>query len=207
MTTPRTLLSALFLLPLLASGCDAAYPENGAAGFRAGSFDVNMAVSVADGGDDDGSILWEIVEVGATAGDGGDDDGSILWELVDTEARDGGDDDGTIIWEILEAHTAAADGGDDDGSILWEIVEVDTGATVCRVKKGQLSHVREHILLSRQSGVVLDAKGNKKYLIADDTLIDAKSGAPIVRVDADLAAASDGRVLTIAAMVAGMCRE
>jgi hypothetical protein len=146
MTTPRTLLSALFLLPLLASGCDAAYPENGAAGFRAGSFDVNMAVSVADG-------------------------------------------------------------GDDDGSILWEIVEVDTGATVCRVKKGQLSHVREHILLSRQSGVVLDAKGNKKYLIADDTLIDAKSGAPIVRVDADLAAASDGRVLTIAAMVAGMCRE
>ena len=42
--------------------------------------DVDVALTQADGGEDDGTILWEILNAGLAAG--GEDDGTILWEIL-----------------------------------------------------------------------------------------------------------------------------
>jgi hypothetical protein len=88
-------------------------------------------------------------------------------------------------------------------------VEVGNGRVKCKIQDGALAQTREHVLLARQVGVpnlIVDERGKKVFGIKGDTLVDAGTGAPIVRVDGDLEGASDGRVLSVAALVAGLCR-
>lgn len=80
---------ALFLLPLLAftPACDT--EESTTDDFRAlpGDLEVDLSLIAADGGDNDGTVIWEILKVGAVS-DGPVENNVLLLEIQGNEIYD-----------------------------------------------------------------------------------------------------------------------
>jgi hypothetical protein len=76
-TSKLPTISAL-MFSLFVAGC-ATSPEDDEQGFRSGSLDVSVQLTQADGGEEDGTILWEIVlaEVVSSTGT------YMIWEIND----------------------------------------------------------------------------------------------------------------------------
>jgi hypothetical protein len=194
----RRTLSALFILPLLAlaPACDSD-PDRSEAGdaFRnaTGTFDINIQLSQADGGDDDGTILWEFLDEDIY--DGEASEGNLLLQIKNNMIFTvDGVQTCTVNSPYLNSNlreVIAANGTDVLFTVWNEYVfegEVDVKIT----NFGQMKKLFGEQLLFQFSS-------NEVYLG------ESRDGFRLLSANEDIQCSSDGRKLTIAALVMGEC--
>ena len=151
--------------------------------------DVDVALTQADGGEDDGTILWEILNAGLA--DGGEGDGTILWEILNVA--------GATVWEILETT-------DPTGATRWTILDPATGRERCAVADGLLTDtLSAGKVFQAVSGDVYAVGATTPAYVFDGDEVRRGDGTLLLTADPAQEGASDGRKLIIAALVAGHC--
>ncbi len=186
----KTAWSGIALL-FMSTGCMAHEDPAGASTAEVVIANPDGPVSLMEAGS--GDILWQI----DPAEDGGEDDGTSLWEILNFGD---GEEGGTILWQVVDPR----DGGEDDGTILWEILNAD-GRFMCRISGPYLSDVRGRLLLEARAGDVYAIGGvSPRYVFVDDEVL-AADGSPLLTTNPAQESASDARKLLIAALVEGRC--
>lgn len=156
------------------------------------------------------SALLLDVDVGLTQADGGEDDGTILWEILNADLADGGEDDGTILWEILDADEAIIleilETTDPTGATGWTILDAATGRQRCGISGGVLTDtLTGRGLYQAASGDVYALGATTPAYVFDGDEVRRGDGTLLLTTDPAQDGASDGRKLIIAALVAGRC--
>lgn len=194
MHSARPAVSFLPLLSLLAftSACDSDVPP-GDAELRALTYDVDLVIELADGGEEDGTILWEIVE--ADVFDGLAVAGDLVLYLegdevftaagVQTCQLDAPQLD-TTVRELIAAS------GSEVRLTLWHDL-VFAGPVDTRISS------RSRMLKAYGDQLVLEIVGDEVYLG------ERADGVRLIRTGAELEPASDARKLLVAALITGEC--
>jgi hypothetical protein len=193
MFTSKSFTMSALLFSLIIGGCDTSASDS-EQGFRSGSLDVDVHLTVADGGEEDGTILWEIVEAESSPGE-------TIWEVREyepgTHPVDGGEEDGTILWEIVEAEGTTP---------TWEIKD-PTGGVVCLVNSsGELHDASGTMLLKVLNGSVYTGGIRSKLLYTFDAVGVNYGSQLVLGTNPAQNGASAGRKLTIGALLRGNCR-
>lgn len=198
MSSHTKLITLCASLTALCAGCDPVGVEQSPA-FRSISLDVDVSLTVADGGDDDGTIVWEILEVASVPASG-----ETTWEVREYEPgshpQDGGDDDGTIVWEILELTTSSPAGG---STTTWDLSDA-TGSLLCDIDDGELRDSSGTLLLQTVTGGIGGATGSLLYGF-DRLGVNDAAGTRVLGTSPGQDSATDGRQLAIAALLEGEC--
>jgi hypothetical protein len=184
-----SILSLLSLLTL-ATACDTEAPADGS-GLRALSYDVDISLALADGGEEDGTILWEIVEADVF-------DGPAIFGELRLYLDDGAlfTADGVHTCQIAGAQLYASTGATAPGPslrlTLWDNLvfagSIDTSLTT-----------RKRMLAAHGSQLLVEIAGGEVYLGQQ------ADGALLVEASAELELASATRKLLVAALITGEC--
>jgi hypothetical protein len=194
----RRSLSALFILPLLAlaPACDAD-PDGSEAGdaFRnaTGSLDIDIQLSQADGGSDDGTVLWDVKEVEIYEGPASED--KLLWYIKDNAIFTvEGVQTCTVNSPYLNSNLreVIAANGTDVLFTVWNDYVFEGEVDVKYTNYGQMKKLFGEQLLFQFTS-------NEVYLG------ETRDGFRLLRADGDVQSSSDGRKLVIAALITGEC--
>jgi hypothetical protein len=197
MFTSKSFTISALLFSLFVAGC-ATSPDDDDQGLRSGSLDVSVQLKQATGGEEDGTILWEILDVEVNPSE-------TVWEVREyepgTHPVDGGEEDGTILWEIVLAEVVSTAGT----YTIWEIND-PTGSPKCVINHfGELRNATGTLLLEESGGSVYAAGGNTLLYTFDRFGINDATGR-VLGTNPAQNSASAGRKLTIGALLEGYCR-
>lgn len=188
----RRAFSALSFLSLLAlaPACDS--EDTVGDDFRAG-LDISIQMTAADGGGDDGSVVWEVVE--AQVFEGPAVDGNLLLYIENNAIYDAqGLQTCSIESPYLNSslREVIAANGDDTLFTIWNNYVFYGEIDMAKVTPGKLKTLFETQLLFH-------------FYDTDIFLGEAKNAYLLMTTNADLSHQSDGRKLLMAALVAGEC--
>jgi hypothetical protein len=187
--------SAVSFLPLLslltlASACDTEAPADGST-LRAISYDVDIGLALADGGEEDGTILWEIVEADVFDGP------AILGDLrVYLEGGGLFSADGLQTCQLgptqVYASSSFPGAGPELRLTLWnDLVFAGSIDTSISHRRTMLAAHGEQLLLE---------------IVDDEVYLGQRSdGVLLVQASAELELASATRKLLVAALITGEC--
>lgn len=188
----RRALSALSLLPLLtfAPACDTEESEMGDA-FR--STDINIQLEQADGGEDDGTILWELVD----------------GEIYEGPASNG------VLNLYIENNTIYTTAGVPTCSINAPFLNSKVREVIATNGTEVLFTVWNEYVFEGQVDVKHETFGMMKKLFGTQLLFqfqgndvyleEARYGNRLLTASANIQNSSDGRKLLIAALITGEC--
>lgn len=188
----RRALSALPILSLLAfaPACDTDEPEMGDA-FR--STDINMQLEQADGGEDDGTILWEILN----------------GEVYDGPATNGN------LSLYIENNTIYTSEGVPTCNINSPYLNSNLREVIATNGSEVLFTVWREYVFEGKVDVKIATFGQMKKLFGDQLLFEyydnevylgeARDGWRLISATGNIETSSDGRRLLIAALITGEC--
>jgi len=189
----RRALYALALLPVLAltPACDGD-GEDTTESFR--GLDINIQLSQADGGDDDGTVIWEILEVSAQTTEIYDGPAILGQQLMTIEGNDIYDADGVKTCTVQAPYLSG----------MREVVSTATEEVLFTVDQnevyvGEIDFKKITPAARRKlvDQVLVAFSGNEVWMGTYDLTVLESTG--------DLESASDGRKLLIAALIDGRC--
>jgi|GEM_PF-2815754 len=185
-------LSALCLLAF-APACDAEPDDSTGDSFRNQILDVDIKLMLADGGDDDGSIPWEILQTEIFEGEAAAGNLSLFIE-------------DNVIYTAEGVQTCVVNSPYLNSSIR-EVVAAN-GTDV-------LFTVWNQYVFDGEVDVKIENYGQMKKKFGDQLLFEFKSdeiflgevrdGYRLLRASADVQSSSEGRKLVIAALITGEC--
>lgn len=190
----RRALSTLSILSLLAlaPACDPDANANMGDAFRAG-LDINIQLTQADGGDDDGTILWEIVIAEVYNGPASNGDLSLFIEN-NTIYTAAGVPTCTVDSPFLNStvREVIAENGTDVLFTVWNQYVFEGEVDVRHENFGQMQKLfGDQLLFQFQADEVF--------------LGEAWEGYRLLEANGDVEHSSDGRKLLIAALITGEC--
>jgi hypothetical protein len=188
----RRALSALSFLSLLAlaPACDS--EDTVGEDFRS-SFDVSVQMATADGGGDDGSVVWEVVE--AQVFDGPAFKGNLLLyiennAIFDTQGVQTCSINSPYLNSSLREVIAA--NGSETLFTIWGNYVFQGAIDIPKITPGKLRALMDTQLLF-------------EYTTNEIWLGEAKNQFRLMTTNADITVQSDGRKLLMAALIAGEC--
>jgi hypothetical protein len=190
----RRALSTLPLLSLLAfaPACDSEETDMGDA-FRAGTLDINIQLEQADGGEEDGTILWEIVEAEVYEGPASN---GVLSLYIENNAifTAEGVQTCTINSPYLDSNVreVIAENGSEVLFSVWNEFVFEGKMDVKNMTYGQVKK-----LFGTQ--LIFEFQNNDVFLDQ------AALGYRLLTATGNVQASSDGRKLLIAALITGEC--
>ncbi|PRQ06978.1 hypothetical protein [Enhygromyxa salina] len=190
----RPAITALVSISLLAlaPACDSSDADLGD-DFR-GSFDVNTQMTMADGGSDDGTVIWEIVEAGVVY-EGPAQLGNVLMYV-----------EGNAIYDTSGEKTCTID-SPFLHSNMREVVAANGSEVLFTVWNNYVFDGEIHVK-SENWGQVKKQFGDKLLfqLEPNDIFLgEAIDGYRLMSTNADITAQSEGRKLLMAALMTGEC--
>ncbi|MFO7566100.1 MAG: hypothetical protein R6X02_25875 [Enhygromyxa sp.] len=187
---------ALSLLPVLsllafAPACDADESDPGDAFLRNGTMDINIQLAQADGGEEDGTILWEIVDVEVF--DGPAIDGNLSIYVKDnTIVTSEGVETCVINSPYLQPAVREVRVGEEVLFTVWEKYVFEGKVDVRITNFGHMKKLFGDQLL-------FQFEGNEIYLN------ESRYGYRLLKADGDVEKSSDGRKLLVSALITGEC--
>lgn len=191
----RRVLSTLPALALLAfaPACDSEETDMGDAFRNSSGLDINIQLTQADGGEEDGTILWELIE--AEIYDGPAVNGNLSLYI-----------ENNIIYTKEGVETCSVNAPYLNSS-LREVVAAN-GTDI-------LFTVWENYVFEGKVDVTITNYGHMKKLFGDQLLFqfqtnevylgEARDGFRLLSANGDVENSSDGRKLVIAALITGEC--
>lgn len=193
----RSAITAIFSVSLLAlaPACDSSDEDLGD-DFRGAPLDVSTQMTMADGGTDDGTVIWEIVEAAATeVYDGPAYLGDLLMFVEDNAIYDAnGVQTCSVDSPFLNSsiREVIAANGTEVLFTVWGNYVFDGQIDVKHTNFGQIKRLFGDQLLF-------------EYQPNDIFLGEATDGFLLMTTDTDTTAQSDGRRLLMAALITGEC--
>lgn len=177
----------------LAPACDSSEDQLGD-DFRAGPLDVSTQMTMADGGSDDGTVIWEILEASGVY-EGRAEGGDLLMFIEGDQIYDA---NGVLTCSVgspflnSEVREVIAANGTEVLFTVWDNYVFDGEIDVKSDNFGQIKKLFGGQLLFQ-------------YLPNEIYLGEAIDGFRLMTTDSDITVQSDGRKLLMAALMSGEC--